>query len=807
MRLSCLKTILPPNKVNSNQATYTQQTPYHYISSYYRHITMKAFIAIPSAAIAVVLLGAYTTDAQLSNTRNDTPIRRRRNVVIGEKINDEFGRQSTPMEKQKHRQMERGGDRTRTGGGDLRAPPDQSMPIVQTEISMPVEPEKTEEEGACEILTKKKCKVDESCTWDGTSCFAASAGEVIESFLEVPVDDEEEAEEVVVVGDACAEHPSYRKCKKDSNCSWNGSVCHANGVVVESIETETPTWSPTSPFPSWFPTEAPIDEVIDWGSLSMSIGLFEAQVEETPIPTYFPTYVPTSDDMSMAMSEFGERFLEEGDEQITEEVIDDPTPTYFPSSWYPTYVPSSDMSMAMSELGERLLEVLAPEEEDMSLPEVTIGVSFLEVGDECTALIKKGQCKKNEACAWDADKLKCKPLDVSTLVEASVEIDFEETTEGDEEVVCGDLRKGLCRNYDACTWDRQKLKCVVAVDEEIAAVIEITEVEEVTSVVCTDLRKGKCKNNDACEWDFNKLKCMSKPPAVQVEEIQDEESGPPTNSPTNPAITPFPTTAALEEVGNIDPQECASYGKKRCEKKDACIWDSTIEVCQSISSLVEETAEPTPTPSTSPVTSAPTTNPVTAEPTPTPTPSPSASPVTSNPTSSPRDMILSVPESVVAEDVEIVCEGLRRKMCQQEDECEWDGKNNVCHTLSAVAPEETDQTVIEMSMPVSIDPIVCEELTTIRLCKKNMPKCTYWYNEDQFVCHEAPPRRLLRGGPTISRRQYYRQMMSMPEIEMMSIPEKIVEDDPCAELSKKQCKKNADTCTWGEDDTCFTTPV
>ena len=202
---------------------------------------MKAFIAIPSAAIAAVLLGAYTTDAQLSNTRNDTPIRRRRNVVIGEKINDEFGRQSTPMEKQKHRQMERGGDRTRTGGGDLRAPPDQSMPIVQTEISMPVEPEKTEEEGACEILTKKKCKVDQSCTWDGTSCFAASAGEVIESFLEVPVDDEEEAEEVVVVGDACAEHPSYRKCKKDSNCSWNGSVCHANGVVVESIETETPT--------------------------------------------------------------------------------------------------------------------------------------------------------------------------------------------------------------------------------------------------------------------------------------------------------------------------------------------------------------------------------------------------------------------------------------------------------------------------------------------------------------------------------------------------------------------------------------
>jgi len=104
--------------------------------------------------------------------------------------------------------------------------------------------------GSCATLSRKLCRKDETCTWDGAACTAgtsyptyspSTASEYVEIVaaemsMSMPTYSPTEsypthspteflAENVTLSTAACALHLTRKPCVKDSTCSWDGSAC------------------------------------------------------------------------------------------------------------------------------------------------------------------------------------------------------------------------------------------------------------------------------------------------------------------------------------------------------------------------------------------------------------------------------------------------------------------------------------------------------------------------------------------------------------------------------------------------------
>jgi hypothetical protein len=115
--------------------------------------------------------------------------------------------------------------------------------ILEADLSMSMP-------GSCATLSKKLCRKDETCTWDGAACTAgtsyptyspSTAAEYVEIVaaemsMSMPTYSPTEfypthsptvlsAENVTLSSAACALHSKRKPCVKDSTCSWDGSAC------------------------------------------------------------------------------------------------------------------------------------------------------------------------------------------------------------------------------------------------------------------------------------------------------------------------------------------------------------------------------------------------------------------------------------------------------------------------------------------------------------------------------------------------------------------------------------------------------
>ena len=254
---------------------------------------MKTCIAVIAAAILAII--PSTVDAshrQLSTTNNDNnnkPKRRRGgNAVLTSRVKISNVEEIEQQREYTPRQLERDGIITR---GAVRGEEQLSMQPIEEPVAIIDEENTPIDEIDCNTMNKKQCKrADIQCSWDGQVC--TSTAQV--SFFQV---------------NTCAQYTTQKKCRKKSPCEWQegkegeGSTCGTPGFVagIKPQSNAPTTYSPTTPYPSYFPTLfptlspslSPVDLSI---SMSMMTFLEEEDMEEesnkevTLIPTYSPTY-------------------------------------------------------------------------------------------------------------------------------------------------------------------------------------------------------------------------------------------------------------------------------------------------------------------------------------------------------------------------------------------------------------------------------------------------------------------------------------------------------------------------------------
>ena len=237
---------------------------------------MKIAVVVAAAVLATIIpsTAVDASHRQLSNNNNDDSNKPKRlrgeNAVLTSRV------------KRQQRQLERGGTITR---GVVRGE-EQLLSMQPIEIEEPVAiideentPPTVIEQIDCNTMNKKQCKrvaeegdIPQLCSWDGQVC--TSTAQV--SFFQVD--------------DACAQYTTQKKCRKKSPCEWQegeeGS-CSTPGFVagIKPPSNAPTTYSPTTPYPSYFPTLfptlspslSPVDLSI---SMSMMTFLEEEDMEE-----------------------------------------------------------------------------------------------------------------------------------------------------------------------------------------------------------------------------------------------------------------------------------------------------------------------------------------------------------------------------------------------------------------------------------------------------------------------------------------------------------------------------------------------
>jgi len=346
---------------------------------------MKIAIVAYAAVLATIIPStADASNRQLSNNNNNNNDDSSNNKP--KRLRGENAILTTSRAvKRQQRQLERDGIITR---GVVRDEEQLSMqPIEDKEpVAIIVDDEEQNtptdiEQIDCNTMNKKQCKrVAEDipipkCSWDGQVCTSTSQV----SFLQV--DD-----------DACAQYTTQKKCRKNSPCEWQegeeyeneseGGSCNTPGFVNTGIikppSNAPTTYSPTTPYPSYFPTLFPtlsptLSPVVDL-SISMSMMTFleeEDTKEETNWPTYsptlsFPTFSPTLSNMP-------------SDVPITS------NPTVSPSTFKPTNSPSVSPQV-------QPIEDVVLEEKESS--------------NECTGLAWRA-CKRNPLCDIISKNTEC----------------------------------------------------------------------------------------------------------------------------------------------------------------------------------------------------------------------------------------------------------------------------------------------------------------------------------------------------------------------------------------------------------------
>jgi len=334
-------------------------------------------IAVVAAAVLATIIPS-TVDAshrQLSTTNNDNnnkPKRRRgQNAVLTSRVKSKVSN-VVEIEQQREytpRQLERDGIITR---GVVRGEEQLSMQSIEEPAVAIIDEENTPtviEQIDCNTMNKKQCKREDiQCAWEGQVC--TSSAQV--SFLQV---------------DTCVQYTTQKKCRKNSPCEWQeggeegkSGSCNTPGFVNGIIKPQSnapTTYSPTTPYPSYFPTLFPTlsPSLSPDLSISMSMMTFleEEETEEesnkvaTLIPTNWPTYFPT---LSPTLSNIPSDF------PITS------NPTVSPSTFKPTDSPSE-----------------SPHNE--VLPEL-----ILEESNECTGLAWRA-CKRNPLCDIISKNTEC----------------------------------------------------------------------------------------------------------------------------------------------------------------------------------------------------------------------------------------------------------------------------------------------------------------------------------------------------------------------------------------------------------------
>ena len=238
---------------------------------------MKITIVAAAAVLATIIIPSTAVDASQNDDSNEPKRLRGENAVLT----------SRAVKRQQQRQLERDGIITR---GVVRGEEEQlSMQLIEDEETVAIIDEETViEQIDCNIMNKKQCKrLPLQCSWDGQVC--TSTAQV--SFLQV--------------NDECAQYTTQKKCRKNSPCEWQegeeGGNCNTPGFVNTGIikppSNAPTTYSPTTPYPSYFPTLFPtLSPTLSPIELSISMSMMtflEEEEESNKVDTLIPTYSPT----------------------------------------------------------------------------------------------------------------------------------------------------------------------------------------------------------------------------------------------------------------------------------------------------------------------------------------------------------------------------------------------------------------------------------------------------------------------------------------------------------------------------------